>query len=629
MHASSTQASTMDLGSGMPYKKRIKMACDVCHEQRIKCDGRVPCNHCFKEGYNCLYARPVKRRGAKATEVRAHYPERSPRRRDSGSREEQRSLSVVESMTKNLSATFSASNGNFSSPICLESRYVNEETIRPNEHLTEVNPSRDATPISPSHISAKESKTPRYPILEPILQTIPNIGASIACEMLETYFNNSPWVKTYLMRKESILTVDVTTVRHTKPSLLYAMLCIATHNHEDPLFGVSPRSRQNLTEQLFILAESSLTPMNENRTILELDDIITYIQLATVLSASEFKAKSVRWWSIAYHLAKELRLHEEVSFDASEELKEERRRTWWLLYCADRQQALAVRQELSFRDVECATLIRPCKERFWQSTDELVPSLEPERGILYRVSDSGLFGWFLPLMSILGEIVLLHNLQEADTLLDLQVLKTQIEHHMDIYTKSLRDCRTEMKQSSTCEPYARHILHTLHILIYGKWDPIDLLNHSRDWVLSQDFISCAGHAIDAANAVNEVLCVDPDLRYMPLFFGIFLLQGTFPLLLVLDSFGAKANPETIQACEIIIHAHSVSILTINRDYQRKFRKALRTMVDGYKVSMDIYPEAEEYTNNILQTKLKVREVLGSYRWSKTRQGLITDFLSVS
>lgn len=53
------------------------------------------------------------------------------------------------------------------------------------------------------------------------------------------------------------------------------------------------------------------------------------------------------------------------------------------------------------------------------------------------------------------------------------------------------------------------------------------------------------------------------------------------------------------------------------------------MVDGYKVSMDIYPEAEEYTNNILQTKLKMREVLGSYRWSKTRQGLITDFLSVS
>lgn len=95
------------------------------------------------------------------------------------------------------------------------------------------------------------------------------------------------------------------------------------------------------------------------------------MHLAIVISASEYKAASLRWWNAAWSLARELKLGKEVPVtpppepndgdddDASsgldvrqlrhihpngqidplyltEEQREERRRIWWLLYTVDR-----------------------------------------------------------------------------------------------------------------------------------------------------------------------------------------------------------------------------------------------------------------------------------------------------
>jgi len=99
-----------------------------------------------------------------------------------------------------------------------------------------------------------------------------------------------------------------------------------------------------------------------------LDDVATYMHLAIVISASEFKAASLRWWNAAWALARELKLGKEVPatpppepsddgtsgdfnaerigatypirqsspIDFTEEQREERRRIWWLLYTVDR-----------------------------------------------------------------------------------------------------------------------------------------------------------------------------------------------------------------------------------------------------------------------------------------------------
>lgn len=102
-----------------------------------------------------------------------------------------------------------------------------------------------------------------------------------------------------------------------------------------------------------------------------LDDVATYLNLGIVTSASEYKAASLRWWNAAWSLARELKLGRELPQDQGrdrdsntaeneaevgmsdcsnsgahipagtptaaliEEMKEERRRLWWLLYMID------------------------------------------------------------------------------------------------------------------------------------------------------------------------------------------------------------------------------------------------------------------------------------------------------
>ncbi|KAK4983629.1 hypothetical protein LTR50_007112 [Elasticomyces elasticus] len=43
-----------------------------------------------------------------------------------------------------------------------------------------------------------------------------------------------------------------------------------------------------------------------------LDDVATYMHLATVISATEYKAASLRWWNAAWSLARELKLGREL-----------------------------------------------------------------------------------------------------------------------------------------------------------------------------------------------------------------------------------------------------------------------------------------------------------------------------
>jgi hypothetical protein len=117
------------------------------------------------------------------------------------------------------------------------------------------------------------------------------------------------------------------------------------------------------------------------------------------------------------------------------------------------------------------------------------------------------------------------------------------------------------------EAYGKHISHVLHILLNGKWDPISLLDDNDLWISSQGFVEATGHAVSAADALHEILELDPDLSFMPFFFGIYLLQGSFLLLLIADKLQGEANPNIVRACEVIVRAHEACIVTLNTEYQ--------------------------------------------------------------
>jgi hypothetical protein len=115
--------------------------------------------------------------------------------------------------------------------------------------------------------------------------------------------------------------------------------------------------------------------------------------------------------------------------------------------------------------------------------------------------------------------------------------------------------------------YGTHVMHVLHILLTGKWDPISLLDDNDLWISSQSFITTTGHAVSAAEAIDSILEFDPDLEFMPFFFGVYLLQGSFLLLLIADKLQTEASPSVVKACETILRAHEACVATLSTEYQ--------------------------------------------------------------
>jgi hypothetical protein len=261
-------------------------------------------------------------------------------------------------------------------------------------------------------------------------------------------------------------------------------------------------------------------------------------------------------------------------------------------------------------DVECSGLLQPLDDNVWQSGEFFVDSAQPlpdptfrRRGPTFECTGHSIFGFFLPLMTILGEIVDLNyarNHPRFGAKTDWDDHALEISQQLVAYGQSLQELRNRavkeanaealepvhpgtpsgrsvtstisraqesLMHAKIVEAYGTHLMHTLHILLNGKWDPISLLDDNDLWISSQSFVDATGHAVSAAEALNEILEHDPDLSFMPFFFGIYLLQGSFLLLLIADKLQGEANPNIVSACEVIVRAHEACIVTLNTEYQ--------------------------------------------------------------
>ncbi|KAK3677862.1 hypothetical protein LTR78_001957 [Recurvomyces mirabilis] len=600
----------------------------------------------------------------------------------------------------------------------------------------------------------------RYPVLRPLL---PHISAIIpiglACDLLELYFSSSssafmqpqsPYILGYVFRKRSFLRSHNT--RQCSPALLASMLWVAAQTSESAFLTSPPSARGKICQKLLELTVGLLkplihaptdgTPSYAGNTVINgvalggfgvalpgqahdmeggspgatgaLDDVVTYINLATVVSASEYKAASLRWWNAAWSLARELKLGREIPLNPephnnevqnemepngenahghgqppgqqnapgafTEEEREERRRIWWLLYIVDRHLALCYNRPLFLLDIECDGLLQPENEAIWQSAEYYPPENYAEtsyfrrRGPTFECTGHSIFGYFLPLMTILGEIVDLNHARNHPRFglrfrqgNEWDDQAAEISQQLEAYGRSLKEFEAHMmapqqtptetrpqgegntgpgnsmngdggihgdgtspsahsvgSKSSTQRmteailqtrivvAYGTHLMHTLHILLNGKWDPISLLDDNDLWISSQSFISATGHAVSAAEAINDILDYDPDLSFMPFFFGIYLLQGSFLLLLIADKLQGEASPSVVKACETIVRAHEACVVTLNTEYQRNFRKVMRSALAQVRGrSLEDFGEQQ----------LRRREMLALYRWTGDGTGL--------
>ncbi|KAI4939793.1 uncharacterized protein J4E92_001079 [Alternaria infectoria] len=575
----------------------------------------------------------------------------------------------------------------------------------------------------------------RYPVLQPLVPHLANVmPISLACDLLELYFQSSstafmqpvsPYVLGYVFRKRSFLRTN--NPRVCSPALLASMLWIGCLTSESPYLSSSPSARSQLSEKLINLTISLLKPLvhqhpggsDASPTAFNgvgpingvtmggfgmpaqdsdiglpgapggLDDVATYMHLAIVISASEYKAASLRWWNAAWSLARELKLGKEVpvtpppepndedapgdldaehmgagyptsqhtSMDFTEEQREERRRIWWLLFTVDRHLALCYNRPLSLLDVECSGLLQPLDDNVWQSGEFFEDSAQSfsdstlhrrSRGPAFECTGHSIFGFFLPLMTILGEITDLYharNHPRFGTKTDWDHHALEISQQLVVYGQSLQELRNRavneanaerepshpdtpsgrsvnstmsraqesLMHAKIVEAYGTHLMHTLHILLNGKWDPISLLDDNDLWISSQSFVDATGHAVSAAEALNEILEYDPDLSFMPFFFGIYLLQGSFLLLLIADKLQGDASPNIVRACEVIVRAHEACIVTLNTEYQRNFRKVMRSALQQVRGrGMDEHAQLAQQRR---------REMLSLYRWSGDGTGL--------
>ncbi|KAF2183245.1 hypothetical protein K469DRAFT_668898 [Zopfia rhizophila CBS 207.26] len=406
----------------------------------------------------------------------------------------------------------------------------------------------------------------------------------------------------------------------------------------------------------------------------DLDDVATYLNLGVVTSASEFKAASLRWWNAAWSLARELKLGREIHQDPAtereqgvgdygdtdvgmsdgsnssarapagspslalvEEMREERRRLWWLLYMIDRHLGLCYNRPLAMLDNECEELNQPVQDTVWQAGEFYTGSSTPKRkGLTFQCTGHDVFGFFLPLMTILGDIIDLHNARNHPRFgqrhnASWELHDSEITRQLEKYAYSLEEFKMQYNGDAGNNPngtpdtvrgewvhqtrkvvaYGTHIMHVLHILLHGKWDPVSLLEDDNMWICSPSFLAATSNAVSAAHAVDEILELDPDLSFMPYFFGMYLLQGSLILLLLADKLQIDANDRVIKACETIVRAHEAAVVTLNTEYQRNFRKVMIStlaQIKGVGHARDLNPA-------------KRREVLSLYRWTSLGNGL--------
>jgi hypothetical protein len=327
----------------------------------------------------------------------------------------------------------------------------------------------------------------------------------------------------------------------------------------------------------------------------------------------------------------------------------------------DRHLALCYNRPLALLDAESEDLLLPLDEGSWQAGNVHSNSPRPDgphcpisgdknkRRVFpdFICHDHSIFGFFLPLMTITGELIDLNQARNHPMLGSRLQGKdgwdahlSEVLRQLEIYKASLTTFAAttavpEAPLSTTFPPstpehpgepslsqafswhtqtviaYASYLVHVLHILLVGKWDPVSLIEDKDFWTSSPAFATTISHALDAADSVNQILRYDPDVSFMPYFFGIQLLQGSFLLLLIVERLQKEAGEGILNACEVMIRATESCVVTLNTEYQRNFRQVMRSAV----------AQARGRPVNHSEIRHRRKAVLALYRWTRKGTGL--------
>ena len=425
-----------------------------------------------------------------------------------------------------------------------------------------------------------EFRETSYPVLEPILPMLRKIMPdSLSVALLEAYFDISllkrspkisfvPWS---VFKKESFLRRE--NPRRTSRVLLASMLWLSAQEADVPWLNSNIAQRKHIRRQLLRLTTGLLKPLSEVAFVgcdgLEFegfdelhseyfDECMAYAHLAMVTSASAFRRASLRWWNMAFSLAREINLHRTQAVTKADtpaspssgsssfsdhsrnlahtnnqdvanqtETQHERSRAWWFLYTMDRHISLLFNKSLSLLDSECSNLERLHSDALDETYSEIPSDQSSSVGPSYLCAGPHFFHFFTPISSLLGEIIYFTQARTHPrfgispwTTEDWTLWEAAIASRVDEYKQSLeilhRNAATADTESDTIasDPsyrsqvtyaYGQFFVHALHFCLAGQWDPLSTLDQSEESFTSARFQKMLSHALSSAEALEKTL----------------------------------------------------------------------------------------------------------------------------
>lgn len=498
---------------------------------------------------------------------------------------------------------------------------------------------------------------PIYPVLKPIIKEINYIPSILTAEFMEVYFSNTIYSVAPILRRYSMLCYD--SPRKCSPALLYSILYVSAHASNHPIMTSGSQYKPMLIAKLLESTMAYLQPMRDDLSHsrdVDLDDVIAYINIGIVENASDFEPSSMKWWSMAVTLARSLKLNKEIPA-IPEEAREERRRTWWSLFMVDRHLSLCFNRPCMILDSECLEIFFPISKDLWDSGTVIPPGNQnnqnkndrqhqnqnqgqshmqfPERlappeedrnrrrGLQCTVVEAGLFGMYLPLMTLLGGILELHFFELSPMFSNrdgavIQTLRDSYRHRLKAFQYSLEEYYAVTDPNDTYYAawgeYCECVLQVLYILLEGYWDPTDMLDDIDVLLNDSRFDSCLHNSIAASRHVDKILRLDPDLQLVPFFFGIQLLLAGFIPFCMSERYGSHTSTDVAQACELFVRAHEVSLATLSTQYQVNFRSLLHGVI------RDMKHTTVSVNDRIVSTNRR-RVLMSMYRWNPGGTGL--------
>jgi hypothetical protein len=201
-------------------------------------------------------------------------------------------------------------------------------------------------------------------------------------------------------------------------------------------------------------------------------------------------------------------------------------------------------------------------------------SHDPEaRSESYECTGHGIYEYFLPLMTILGEIVNLRQPGNRHLLGDGvgsgDDKTREISRHLELYEWSLQNQKateaiSAQSKARIVTAYGTYLLQIFRLLLTRNLiNGLDDKNSQRG---SEGFATAIGHVVSATEALRDILELDPGLALMPFFFGIYILHGSFWILRLPDKLEPEI-PSKVKLCEINLRAHQACVLALESKQQ--------------------------------------------------------------